>query len=109
MARKPLVLSERARRDSISIVDLYTASASFDVARSFRSALRAEFDHIGRFPASGSPRYAPTVGVRDLRSWPVRGFPYLVFYAERRDRIDILRVLHTARDIPTSLRDDMEE
>lgn len=109
MARKPLVLSERARGDFISSIDFYTAEASFDVARSFRSALRAEFDHIGRFPASGSPHSAPTVDVRDLRSWPVRGFPYLVFYAERGDRIDILRILHTARDIPASLREDMEE
>jgi len=109
VARKPLVLSERARRDLVSIIDVYTAEASFDVARSFSSALRAEFDHIGRFPASGSPRFAPTVGVRDVRSWPVSGFPYLFFYAERGDRIDILRVLHTAGDIPTSLRDDMEE
>ena len=48
MARKPLVLSERARRDLVSIIDFYTAEASFDVARSFSSALRAEFDHIGR-------------------------------------------------------------
>ncbi|MYD73814.1 MAG: type II toxin-antitoxin system RelE/ParE family toxin [Chloroflexi bacterium] len=109
MARKPLVLSERARRDLVSIFDFYTAEASFDVARSYSSALRAEFDHIGRFPASGSPRFAPTVGVRDVRSWPVRGFPYLFFHAERGDRIDFLRVLHTARDIPTSLREDMEE
>ena len=109
MAHKPLVLSERARQDFISIVDFYIAEASFDVARSFGSALRAEFDHIGRLPASGSPRYAPTVGVRDLRSWPVRGFPYLVFYIERESEIDILRILHTARDVPRSLREDMEE
>ena len=47
--------------------------------------------------------------MRDLRSWPVRGFPYLVFYAERGDRIDILRLLHTARDIPESLRETTEE
>ncbi|MCY3557391.1 MAG: type II toxin-antitoxin system RelE/ParE family toxin [Chloroflexi bacterium] len=109
MARKPLLLSEPARQDFISIVDFYTAEASFDVARSFRNALRAEFDHIGQFPASGSTRYGPTVDVRGLRSWPVRDFPYLVFYAERGDRIDIHRILHTARDIPTSLRKDIEE
>ena len=109
MARKPLVLSERARRDFIAITDFYTAEASFDVARSFRSVLRAEFDHISRFPAGGSLRYAESGRLADLRYWRVRGFPYLVLYIERETEIDVLRVLHTSRDIPVSLREDMEE
>ena len=109
MARKPLVLSERARRDFVSIVDFYNSEASFEVARSFRSALRAEFDHLSRFPASGSPRYASIVDVSDLRSWPVKGFPYLVLYAEQESSIDVYRLLHTARDIPESLSESREE
>ena len=109
MARKPLILSERARRDFVSIVDFYNSEASFDVARSFRSALRAEFDHLSLFPGSGSPRYAPIVDMPDLRSWPIKGFPYLVLYAEQESSIDVYRLLHTARDIPESLSEDMED
>jgi toxin ParE1/3/4 len=42
-----------------------------------------------------------------LRVWPVPGFDrHLVFYVERADYIDVLRVLHGARDIPAAPMDD---
>ena len=37
--------------------------------------------------------------------WPVAGSAHLIFYLERADHIDIVRVLHSARDIPALLRD----
>jgi toxin ParE1/3/4 len=44
------------------------------------------------------PRSAPLVaGYRHVRRALVRGFPYVVFYRHQPDRIDVLRVLHTAR------------
>jgi nucleoside-diphosphate-sugar epimerase len=36
----------------------------------------------------------------DLRAWPLRRYPYLVFYVERQDLLDVWRVLHAQRDIP---------
>jgi hypothetical protein len=36
--------------------------------------------------------------------WP--RYPYLVFYVERSDHIDIWRVLHGQRDIPAWLLND---
>ena len=38
-----------------------------------------------------------------LRSWPLTHYPYLVFYLERADHVDVWRVLHGQRDIPGSL------
>jgi toxin ParE1/3/4 len=35
-----------------------------------------------------------------LRSWPLTRYPYLVFYVERSDHVDVWRVLHGQRDIP---------
>jgi toxin ParE1/3/4 len=32
-------------------------------------------------------------------------FPYLVFYLEREDHVDVLEVLHGKRDIPVWLQD----
>jgi toxin ParE1/3/4 len=44
-----------------------------------------------------------------LRLWPVPGFErHLIFYVERADYIDVLRVLHGARDIPAVLLDNQE-
>ena len=64
------------------------------------SELEKAFLHLAREPASGSPRYAHQLGLADLRFWPLGRLPYLVFYVERDDHIDIWRVLHERRDIP---------
>jgi toxin ParE1/3/4 len=40
-----------------------------------------------------------------LRNWAVKGFPYLVFYIERDDHIEVWRVLHGRRDIPSRMRE----
>lgn len=59
---------------------------------------------VAEFPALGSARYAAALGLPNLRHRQLRRFRYLVFYAERDDRIDIVRVLHAERDIPVFLR-----
>jgi toxin ParE1/3/4 len=41
-----------------------------------------------------------------LRFWGCKRFPYLVFYFESKDQIDVWRVLHDGRDIPAWLRDE---
>ena len=39
-----------------------------------------------------------------VRSWGIRGFPnHLIFYRPTDDRIEVIRVLHAARDIETIL------
>jgi len=43
-----------------------------------------------------------------LRFWPLQRYPYLVFYIELADHIDIWRVLHSQRDIPAWLHDDAD-
>ncbi|MEQ9575748.1 MAG: type II toxin-antitoxin system RelE/ParE family toxin, partial [Rhodospirillales bacterium] len=66
----------------------------------FARALKRAFIHIALLPASGSSRWAHVLGLRGLRTWPLTGFPYLVFFTEGVDQIDVWRVLHQERDIP---------
>lgn len=66
----------------------------------FVNALERAYGHIGRNAATGSPRYAHELAIPGLRSWPLGTYPFLVFYLEREDHIDVWRVLHTRRDIP---------
>lgn len=40
-----------------------------------------------------------------LRAWPLRRFPHVVFYVDATDRVDVWRVLHGARDLPTWMRE----
>jgi toxin ParE1/3/4 len=42
--------------------------------------------------------------LRRVRRWPVSGFErWLIFYLPRRDGVDIVRVLHGARDIERAI------
>jgi toxin ParE1/3/4 len=49
----------------------------------------------------GSPRYEHLLP--GLRFWKLRRFPYLVFYVEQVNSVDVPRVLHAARDIAALL------
>lgn len=104
MTAKPVIPRALARRDVDDAVDYYLDEASVDVALSFLDALERAYKHLGRRAATGSPRYARELDIPGLRFWPLRRFPYLVFYVERRDSVDVWRVLHARRDIPESLR-----
>lgn len=64
------------------------------------NALQRAYRHIAPHPATGSPRYAHELDLPCLRSWPLRRYPYLVFYVERDEHVDVWRVLHGERDIP---------
>ena len=59
------------------------------------------YGHIGRHPAAGSPRYAHELNLPDLRFWLVPGYPCVVFYVECDDHVDVWRVLHAQRDVPS--------
>ena len=104
MSGKPLVLRERARRDIDEAVEHYLAEAGEAVALAFIDALEDACRRIGDQPAGESPRYAHELDIPGLRARPVGKFPYLVFYVEREADIDVWRVLHGARDIPTWMR-----
>jgi toxin ParE1/3/4 len=56
-------------------------------------------------PATGAPRYAHALNLPGLRSWPLKRHPYLVFYVQRADPIDVWRVLHGSRDIPARMQE----
>ena len=66
---------------------------------------RQAYAHIGRHPASGSPRYAHELNLPGLRFWSLARYPYLVFYVERPEHIDVWRVLHGQRDIPAWMQE----
>ncbi|MBV9062142.1 MAG: type II toxin-antitoxin system RelE/ParE family toxin [Alphaproteobacteria bacterium] len=100
MIAKPIVPRELANRDVDQAIAYYRREASDEVARAFVRALEMAYRHIRRHPGSGASRYAVELNLPGLRSWPLKRFPHVIFYIETRDRIDIWRVLHSARDIP---------
>jgi len=102
---KRIVPRERANRDIAEAVDYYRSEAGEKAALGFVRALEQAFRHIARHPAAGSPRYAHELDLPGLRSWPLKRYPYLVFFVERDDHVDVWRVLHGERDIPAWMRE----
>jgi toxin ParE1/3/4 len=98
---KPVVPRELAQRDVEGAIDHYSDEAGADLAFRFIDALSEAYRTIGSRPGTGSPRYAHELDLPGLRSRKLRKFPYLVFYLERDDYIDVWRVLHAQRDIPS--------
>ena len=97
---KAVVLRALARRDVDEAIDHYLSVAQAKVALGFVAALEQAYTLIGRQAAAGSPRYAHALNLPGLRSWPLTRYPYLVFYVEQDDFIDVWRVLHQERDLP---------
>jgi len=96
-------LREVARRDVEDIVDDYASEGGAALALRFVGAFERTLRLIARHPAAGSPRFGYELGLPGLRTRGLRGFPYLVFYVERDEVVDVWRVLHGQRDIPAWL------
>lgn len=104
---KPVVPRLAASQDIEAAVEYLAREASFEVAMRFIDALKAACLHISTHPGSGSPQFGWDLGRPGLRVWPLKGFGYLAFYCEEENFVDLWRVLHSARDIPVSLRDNL--
>jgi toxin ParE1/3/4 len=102
---KRIVPRELANRDVEEAIDHFLVEATTKVALGFVDELEKAYAHTARHPASGSPRYAHQLGLADLRFWPLGRYPYLVFYVERDEHIDVWRVLQAQRDIPAWLNE----
>jgi toxin ParE1/3/4 len=105
MKVRPVVPRALARRDIEDAIAYYLAEGSAQAAMGFVDAIEQAFAHIGRHPATGSPRYAHELNLPGLRCWPLKRYPYLAFYVERDDHVDIWRILHGQRDIPAWMQE----
>ncbi|WAI86065.1 MULTISPECIES: type II toxin-antitoxin system RelE/ParE family toxin [Achromobacter] len=100
MKAKPVIPRLQANADIDTAIAYYVLEASEQVAFGFLDALERAYSHLGRHATTDSIRYAHELDLPGLRSWPLTRYPYLVFYVERTDHIDVWRVLHQKRDIP---------
>jgi len=99
----PVRVRPEADRDVDRAVAFLLEEQAPAAARQSLAELEAAFARIAGHPGIGSRRYARLL--RGLRFWKLRRHPYLIFYVEHPAFIDVLRVLHAARDIPAALRE----
>lgn len=98
----PRLLANREVEDAI---DHCLREQAPHAALGFVEALERAYAHLARHLGTGSPRYAQALELPGLRSWPLGKYPYIVFYMERDDHVDVWRVLHGKRDISASLHE----
>jgi toxin ParE1/3/4 len=73
----------------------------------FVDAVERAVGQIARSPQSGSLRFSYELEIPGLRVRPLVRFPYLVFYVVGDEVVDVWRILHTRRDIPTVMGDEI--
>lgn len=107
MAARFVRLRERAATDIDGAVAYYFGEAGPKVAEQFVDALERTVTRIGRSPQSGSLRFSYELEIPDLRVRPVARFPYLLFYVFDDEAVAVWRILHTRRDIPSAIANEL--
>jgi toxin ParE1/3/4 len=100
---KPAVLRPQALRDQQNAVRFYRQEAGARVAVRLVKATNSALDQIELNPGIGSPMPGKALGIPGLRIWRVAKFPMLWCYFERRDHLDVLRLLGERQDVATIL------
>jgi toxin ParE1/3/4 len=94
-----IVIQPAAARDLAEQAD-YLAERSLDAAMRYSHAVAETFRHLAAMPTLGTVREFHNPALSGVRMWRIRGFRnYLIFYRAIPDGIEVLRVLHAARDI----------
>lgn len=86
---------------------LYLRNDSISVSDRFVRAMDQVVQRLLEAPLIGRQRDSANERMKGLRSWPIPGFSnYLVFYRPLPDGIEVVRVLHGARDLASILGDE---
>jgi toxin ParE1/3/4 len=84
----------------------YLAARSIDAAERFLDSCRAEYERLAAMPLMGRLREFKNPAAANIRSWPIGGFPnHPIFYRPVEDGVEILHVLHGARDLEALFED----
>lgn len=101
-----LTILPRADRDLMEQAVYIMRDNPVAAARLVGAAMAA-FKELARAPGLGSCYCEASTRLRELRRWRIPGFErYLIFYRTSGDRIEIVRVLHGARDLVALLDED---
>ncbi len=88
------ILRRKDAKSDLKEIWKYIASDSKERANDFLRALNDKMEALAKNPLMGRERDEVTPG---LRSFPFKR--YVIFYQPLPDGIDVVRVLHGARDI----------
>jgi toxin ParE1/3/4 len=94
-----VVILAAARRDLREQRD-YIARDSVATAQRFLNAADEAFQQLAAMPSMGARKQVRNRRLAGLRQWSIHGFERsLIYYRETAAGIEVIRVLHGARDI----------
>ncbi len=88
-----------ARHDLVEIAD-YISNNNVDAAMRFLDRMEDTIAFLAANPHIGQTYFPTKESIPALRVWPIDGFRnHLIFFRPNDDGIEIVRVLHGARDL----------
>jgi toxin ParE1/3/4 len=97
----------KARQDLVDIFRFYAREAGFRAAQRFFAEAEATFTRLAGMPGMGNGYEHDHPALAGVRFFPISRFrKYVVFYRQIADGIEIVRVFHGARDIPSILAEE---
>ena len=103
---RSIIKKTQAKRDLVEHF-VFIGQDNLEAAHRFLAAADGTFQQLAETPGLGRLREVSNPDLKGLRSWRIRGFEnWLVFYRPIEDGIEVIRVLHGARDIEGVLEED---
>ena len=100
---KPITRRPRAVED-VEAHAVYIADASIDAALRFLERAEQTIKGLAMFPESGAPFPTRAPDLAGMRTKLVKDFPnHVVFYIEREESIEVVRVLRGGQDMSTEV------
>jgi plasmid stabilization system protein ParE len=95
----------QAERD-IEEAFVFIAEADFDSGLDFLFAVEQSLEFIAANPLVGSRRSFAVPGLENVRMWRVKSYEkHLLFYLVHEHAIELVRLIHSARDYRKVLED----
>lgn len=108
MARRRVRVTVAAQQSVARTLDHLADAASLATALRFLDRVQDSFARLLRSPRLGRVQTFAQVRLEGIRAWPVPGFrKWLVYYRETTTGIDVIDVLHGARDQQSRLQDGL--
>lgn len=103
----PVFKRPQVERD-IEEAFVFIGEDDFDTGLDFLHAVEQSLEMIGQNPFIGSEREFISPALQGVRMWRVKTYEkYLIFYRVHSDRVEVLRLIHSARDY-TRVLDEQE-
>jgi toxin ParE1/3/4 len=105
-----LEIKNRATQDLRLQANYILMNGSVDAAERFLSAAETTFAQLTKNPRMGKVTQLVVPRFGEVRQWRIKDFKeYLILYQVQEDVVEILRVLHGARDLDNLLNEPDED